>query len=902
MVMKSDAIKNFLNMFTKLELAQLYDKGMEVQVNVGQTGGTPISGEFEGHRWRGWQNPDTGETWKSFRIPFGAKSDPVDNDGELKFDLAKYAEGIGMTGWSWITKKSIYVAYDFDAMTGHSDKHTKKLTDQELNVVKESLSCIPWVTIRRSTGGSGLHIYVFLEPVPTENHNEHAALARAILGQLSGITGVDFKSKVDTCGGNMWVWHRKMRGTNGLELLKSGERLTEIPPHWRDHLKVIKGERKKVIPFFVSELKQPDAEEIFEQLTGQRNNVQLDDEHKKLLDYIRTVSNGSSWWDADGHMLITHTVFLKEAHQELQLRGVFETLAKGTERGHDHNCFMHPLRRGAWSIRRFSPGVAESNTWEQDGAGWTKCFYNKNPDLSIACRANGGKEHPAGGYVFNTSEEAQKAAHMLGANLSLPSAMGFRKTRLKQHPKDGRLIAEVVAEEGDRNAKEMDSWIAEKGSWKRIFSIKVGSPIESETESLDDTIRHLVSESGKDLGWLVRSDDLWREEPLNHIKPVMTSLGLKPSEINAVLGGSITKPWTEVCRPFQPEYPGDRQWNRNAPQLKFPISQDEILSYNNWNKILNHLGKGLDDAIKANQWAKSNGIEKGADYLKCWIASMFQFPLEPLPYLFFYSQNQDTGKSVFHESIELLLTCGYVRADQALISQGGFNGELQNAVLCVVEETDMKKNQVAYNRIKDWVTSRSLPIHIKGRTPYAVPNTTHWVHASNSSTACPIFSGDTRITMIYVDDLTEKIPKTEFIALLEKEASHFITSCLNLELPRSNDRLNLPVITTKEKIQIEESNKSMVEQFLQEFTLYVPGEVIVYGELFDEFRRWLDPSMHSNYTKQRFGKELPPNVPKGRLHSNPSYHVGNLVMGKIRPAGNPKPKLILNGEYLDDQL
>ena len=57
------------------------------------------------------------------------------------------------------------------------------------------------------------------------------------------------------------------------------------------------------------------------------------------------------------------------------------------------------------------------------------------------------------------------------------------------------------------------------------------------------------------------------------------------------------------------------------------------------------------------------GVLTGADYLKCWIAALFQEPMEPLPYLFLYSQEQNTGKSILHEALSLLLTRGVVRAE-----------------------------------------------------------------------------------------------------------------------------------------------------------------------------------------------------------------------------------------------
>ena len=143
----------------------------------------------------------------------------------------------------WYNQVSKWVAFDFDALIGHSDKHTAKLTDEELQNVKEAAMEIPWVTIRKSTSGKGLHLYVFLDSVATCNHHEHAALGRAILGTMSGITGFDFENRVDICGGNMWVWHRKMEGTDGLELIKEGSIFRDIPKHWKDHVKVVTNDR-----------------------------------------------------------------------------------------------------------------------------------------------------------------------------------------------------------------------------------------------------------------------------------------------------------------------------------------------------------------------------------------------------------------------------------------------------------------------------------------------------------------------------------------------------------------------------------------------------------------------------------------------------------------------------------
>src|SRR5581483_9732633 len=172
-------------------------------------------------------------------------------------------------------------------------------------------SDIPWVTIRKSTGGKGLHLYVFINPNDPENlisnHNEHAAVARAILGKMSALVGYDFQSKIDTCGGNGWVFHRKMKNTNseGLKLIKQGVSLDKLPPNWKDHLHVIKGTRKRTLPLFNEDdfnklinVDKTEQETLFEEITTQRNFVKLDDVHRKLIKWMEE-NQKVFWYDQD---------------------------------------------------------------------------------------------------------------------------------------------------------------------------------------------------------------------------------------------------------------------------------------------------------------------------------------------------------------------------------------------------------------------------------------------------------------------------------------------------------------------------------------------------------------------------------------------------------------------------
>jgi hypothetical protein len=723
-IMKTEAIKNFLMRVTHRDLAERYHFAMETQVIVAQDRGERVEGEFRGKAWTGYT--DGVQTWKPIRIPWNAATEPEYTDSPMTWSLEEHAAGIGMTGWNWQDRESLWLSYDFDSIIGHADSHAGKLTDQELKEVREAACAIPWVTTRRSTGGSGLHLTVFLDGVRTDNHCEHQALARSVLGKMSGLTGFDFRCKVDVCGSNFWIWHRKMKGTQGLELLKAGEILYDVPPNWRDHVQVVKGSRRKTMPTLIEASPVPGIEKLFDDLTSQRTNTNLDPEHLKLIAFLED-SKALHWWDADRQMLVCHTWDLKQAHTELQLRGIFETIAAGTERGNDYNSYMFPMRLGAWSVRRFTPGVQEHASWTQDGAGWTTTFLNREPGLAASARTSGGMEGTRGGYVFPQASLAMEAAAQMGVTIDLPIWAQQKRTELRPH-KDGRLIVRMEHEpQQDSTSGGIPGWGIEGKFWTRIYHARLKPPAEVEVGNYDDLVRHLITEN-VNCGWTIKTDGEWVEESLAHVKDGLKGAhGFGPKEVVTIVGSAIFRNWKIVNRPFAPEYPGDRQWNRNAAQFKYhPTENRDDLQYPTWTRILKHCGAGLDDAIKEHAWCRTHGIVDGGDYLKVWIASMFQFPLSPLPYLFFYSAEQNTGKSIFHESITELLTCGVARADNALTSTSNFNGELASAVLCVVEETDLSRSKVAYSRIKDWVTSRNLPIHAKGLTPYTVPNSSHW--------------------------------------------------------------------------------------------------------------------------------------------------------------------------------
>lgn len=370
-------------------------------------------------------------------------------------------------------------------------------------------------------------------------------------------------------------------------------------------------------------------------------------------------------------------------------------------------------------------------------------------------------------------------------------------------------------------------------------------------------LRCLETTEGTQAGWAVRkSDGEWTRKNSSSIKMVLQSLGLPKPEAEVSMGQAELAPWKLVCVPFAQEYPGNRQWNLGAPQLRVePAPRQDYggkSPHPYWDLLLEHLGKDLNNWIDP---AKT-GFYSGADYLRGWMASVIRHPFEPLPYLFFFG-DQNTGKSSFHEAWDLLITGGVVKAARALTNKGDFNGELLGAVVCVIEEVDLSKDKVTLDRIKDVVTCKQLSIRRMRMDSFMAPNTTHWVHCANSPDFVPVFDGDTRITMIHVHRPSEDIPKMILQDRLKEEASFFLRTLLDFELPQVRGRLRIPVIETDHKKRAMEHTRSMVELFFEHACESQEGAQIEFAEFYQRFIAWLPFEQQTHWTKVKVSKKLP---------------------------------------------
>ena len=89
-------------------------------------------------------------TWHSIRIPKDANSEPSWNDYKLSFSFDRARRRDRLTGWDWQARRSRWVAFDFDAFTGHAKG--VGISDEDLEKVKEAAMQLPYVEVRQEHG------------------------------------------------------------------------------------------------------------------------------------------------------------------------------------------------------------------------------------------------------------------------------------------------------------------------------------------------------------------------------------------------------------------------------------------------------------------------------------------------------------------------------------------------------------------------------------------------------------------------------------------------------------------------------------------------------------------------------------------------------------------------------
>jgi len=865
---------------------------------------------------------DTGQVWGPIRWPWGSKTDnPTFRDYPRKFLFDDHLMGIGSSGWDWQNKCSRWLGYDFDAIAGHADGIGH--SDAELARVVEAAP--DFVDVVRSTRGKGFHLYInFEEPFPkAKNHDEHCAISRSLIPVMSAIAGFNFNTNMDVCGRILWVWHRDATTENrGFTVYKEAtRRLTaaDVPPNWTDHLDVVGGGggRSRVrVRGWTPDGSLTEGDEVDED-TEASPQVRLDDVHKRFLEDLEETGY-TYYWVHDHHLAQTHTCAIKQVHEAWAvaghpMKGPFDTNAPGSDKGKP-NCYMRPRLGGGWDVYRFGDGVVEHSLWD-DFNGKTHITLNIAPSLRQGALAAGGFECAdlKHGFQLPDVDSMYAALEYLGSSYRLPDHIRTenRTYHLKTRGEDSRIIVQV-----ERKKEDLDpDWLGwEKknaSTWQRLLSDRVNTKQDEDRIAAywDNKIRLIKEVSYDETGsvageatcWMIKDNSgKWVRHPKDNVTAIINKKA--GAAAVGVIATAIDNAWTKVIKPFQPEYPGHREWNYASPQLRFeprPLKDGEVPKHPHWDMVFDHCGAGLDKYVKELAWCKEWGIKTGGDYLRTWVAAMIRFPYCRLPYLFMFSEANNTGKTTWHEIVGLLMTKGVKAADKALTSTSDFNGELENVILGTIDETDIAKaGKSVYNKVKDWTTAKTLSVRALYKQTFMQLNMLHLVQTSNYRGACPVYGGDSRITVIEVPKIKTVIRKEDLEKACMEEGRDFMATLMALPLPKHNDRMRVPVIETEAKLAAMADNRDDLEAFLEEQCTYTPGNAIKWDDFYAAFLGTLEKFQRSEWPPKLVQSSLPDHYPHGKYSKNVRY-VGNITLGRdAEPTDIEAAKFIVSGGKL----
>lgn len=842
-MIRTAAIAAFLDKAARPWLATRYHEGMEVQVMAARDGAEIVARTLDDGK-RVEYYTDGKYRWFSYRIPHKAGTNPTYKEQQQHWSLYEHCEAVGLTGWDFEHKVSRFVIFDIDAMMGHK----AGLSPERMEEVQSALLRLDYGTMWVSTGGIGRHFCIDLaEPVPTANHKEHAALGRAIQAQIAGHTGLDLAADVDAAGQNTWIWARRQIEASYQVVSEKGP-FTAVPQNWRDYLTK---SRKWSRDGGDKEIQNP--------------TIPLEPAHVTLIDWLREHSR-VHWWDAEYHLLTAHTLDLLEAHTELGLKGRFHTTSSGSTA---HNCFMFPLRGGGWSVRRYGGLVQECPLWEACG-DWTHILYNALPGLHDIYRALGAKPDSSGEFWLAHAPLKEYFGEVI------PDTFEDRQHRLEVVPDGFSLIVAKQKRESD----DYTGWNKKRGYYEFTFQWEYDQ--SSVNFEPDDRIRKTYRGSDSEQ-WLIKLEQGWTSTPYAEVKNYIQGAGVAAGEINLVLRSYIDDAYEIVNEPFRPEYPGPRKWNRQAAQLIVePDKQVDMVSPT-WRSMLEHMGRGINTAVAENEWCQRNSITDGGQYLEMWLAIMFQDPSRRLPYLFFWSTESNTGKSTFWESLALLVSPNaFCQADHALT--GAFNGEMESAVVCVVDEADLSQKPEVYNKLKLWITGDWLSVRALYRQATQVQNNTHWIHTANYLDYCPVQPGDSRMVVVPTYALENWLPKITLFKMLKAEAPQFLGRLMSLIIPPLENRLILPVLDTPDRRMLISCRSSLIQQFLSINDCRANGAMVEFSKLHESITAISPPGdsrlarLHDlNWMRVELGSEYPIGQFDGKTF------VGNIYLEGSKP-------------------
>ncbi len=716
----------------------------------------------------------------------------------LTYPLCLFFNQIGFSGWDYLEGNARGVGFDFDDILGHAKVG---LTADQLAAVLEALKKLPYVEIRRSTGGAGYHVWVWF---PTDDlpkvvsRVEMKALARAVLSKMSFDTGYHFEGGVDHLGDILWVCSRRAtEESRGLTLIKDAERpMTEWPKDFKDQIPVVTRKRQKTV---INGTTVAESDDI-DRSNRNRKRVPLEDAHRKFIEQYGE-SGFYGYWCEDHGCFVAHTCGLAKVSSKLKVADGFETVSEGGN-PEEPNCWCYPLPNGGWRVYRFGKGTPEATIWETSKMGWTTCVICLRPGFLKVAKIFGGILSGKG-FVFNNPANVQKVLKVYQAELKYPAWFTGAELRpVAMRPARGGLAISMAKRKTDAAQPAYDAgWTIVGNTWITFAECEISSEQPFDYEDLADNMVRHVARNAIQEGLYVHTTLGWQKQATRQIDTHLTHQGHAGPAQQDLLGWSSNNPWIRTALPFSPQEPGERLWNLDGCQLAYqPSPESGPTPY--WDRLFTHWGRGLDDAVESHNWCAAHGIKGGADYLRWWFATMIRHPERHLPLLATFSPENNTGKSLMHEAPAKFLTPnGYMLSEKAIKNKSGFDAELHGRVLCALDDIDLSADNGFYDALKRWITNDWMNFGYKGKEVFMDRNFTHWIAAVQTDQYIPLSDGDERIVLWEMTPFptADFIAKPKLLALLEKEHSFLLHKLFALDLSEIHSRLALPSLVTVEK-------------------------------------------------------------------------------------------------------
>ena len=822
-------------------------------------------------------------TWKQIRWPYNHNTNPNFKDFTPEFPLADYVKNVGTTWWNWVNGESEGVVFDIDSILNHEKAG---LSPEELKRVLTKISKLDYVTLIRSTRGLGYHAIVFFEEghrPQTSGSDEHKLVAEVTLQKMSEDAGFDLAESIDCFGAIGWIWSIRATAENrGFEMVKQADRSlksseiadwTLIPAKRMRH-------RPKVVAY------DADGNEVEgNNILGLDDQVVvLDKDHKKIIKALEKCEFNFSYI-SEHHLFHTHTTALKQVHTKLGLKGPFFTSTSGSNLC---NCFIRPIVGGGFAVFRFGQGTTEHRLWEHGGKT-TWCTYNQAVLPHKVITQMGGDwvaENKC--YEFETNSDLVKCVDVLGNRVPLK----LHANRVYTLHINGRGMAIHCKCGLEETPADCQNWERGRGYHKKVLSRLEEVDTDSVLPHVDQIVRY-VQKGGDGLNWSMKTSTGWMRKGDKEAKRVIrNSVGGK--DVDRFMDMAISNPWTLVNIPFQPVQLPEREWNVFGAQLVTQCATKPG-PHPTWDAMLKHVGQALDEPMKNRPDMQEYGICTGADYMRAWIACLIRYPECPLPYMFLVGP-QNTGKSLCHEVLRQCFTNGVVHGDKAIMSNAGFNGEFEGAVLAAVDETDLSKQPDLAQKIKGYIGSTHISIHKKGGQPYDEINYIHIWQTANTVEACIVEHGDTRIIVLEVPRFEgPEIPKegpNGMIPRCLREFPNFLYTLGTMSLPPMTTRTRLPVISTDIKDSILKSTEPEVFSFIKSLYHEIPGHVVKISDAYEAYKKWCNAESKKPIAPNDFKIQLGNKYPVHQGPSGRAFSIGNLTLNPQEP---PKPAFTMEG-------